>query len=246
MSHRPTVPASVFSVLTSKPKMHRRRLVLLAVPVAAAALLAAGCGGDSSSGASPAPYPPSSTTTPEPPPPAPKPVKPWRNFKKAELPKIALQPKDAPVDLVYLRDESGPKKLADELILPRQQRQVRSYGFLGMHDAIFGAKSSTSDRRVVQRIWLFKDSSGAKGWMKRTKQDAANREFSPVDAPVLGEESWAARGLIQVGGGQAITHSFRLGNAVFTVLTYGSTATPTEEGALAAAEAALVRAKASS
>ena len=43
-------------------------------------------------------------------------------------------------------------------------------------------------------------------------------QWSPVTAPLLGDESWAAGGLIQVGGGQAITHAFRLGNTVHTGL----------------------------
>lgn len=225
-----------------------RRLAVLAAPVAAATLLVSGCGGSSSTAApEPAPPPPPpATAPPPPPPPAPKPTKPtkpWRLFEQAELPKIALQPKDAPADLKYLRDESGTKLLEDELILPRQRRQVRSYGFVGMHDAIFGAKDPGSDRRVTQRVWLFKTPKGAKGWLKRTQADAAALEFSSIAAPVLGEESWSAQGLIQIGGGQAITHNFRLGNAVFTVLMYGDTTPPSEAGALAAAQAALARAK---
>ena len=64
-----------------------------------------------------------------------------------------------------------------------------------------------------------------------------------MTAPLLGDESWAAGGLIQVGGGQAITHAFRLGNTVNTVSMYGEVTPPTEAGALAAAQAALAKAR---
>lgn len=214
-----------------------RHLLVLAVPVAAAAILAAGCGGDSSSSASPPPPPPPPATTPQPPPPPATPVKPWRYFTKAELPKIALQPKDAPADLAYLREASGPRRLEDILPLPEQIQEARSYGFTGQFEAVFESNSPGSDRRVGQSIWLFEDRKGAKGWLAKTKQDAAVAQFSPLEAPLLGEESWAARGIF-------ITHSFRLGNAVFTVATYGDATPPTEAGALAAAQAALARAKA--
>jgi hypothetical protein len=219
--------------------MHRLRLPLAAI-AAAAAVLVSGCGGDESVAA------PSTTSTAQVTTPA-APPKPWRTFTKRELPRIVLQPKDAPADLRYLSGESGPMSLEDMgLILPRQQRQVRALGFLAARDAVFAAKQPTSDRRVAQRIWLFKKRSGAKSWLAKTRQDAIGLQFSELDAPLLGEESWAARGLIQFGGGQAITHAFRLGNAVFTVLTYGDTTPPDEETALAAAKAAVARAKASS
>lgn len=223
-----------------------RRTVAAALLPAAAAVLAAGCGG---SGA-----PAGSTTTASTrpaaatPPPARVAVKaqpkPWRTFARKELPRMALQPTDAPADLVYVREESGVRSLADMgLILPRQQRAVRSLGYLGAHDAVFAAKRRTSDRRVAERIWLFKKRSSASAWLERTRRDSVDLEFDALPAPPLGEESWAARGLIQIGGGQAITHAFRLGNAVFTVVMYGDTTPPNVAGALAGARAALARAK---
>ncbi len=60
---------------------------------------------------------------------------------------------------------------------------------------------------------------------------------------MLGDESWAAGGLIQVGGGQGITHAFRLGNTVQTILMYGDTTPPNAAGSLAAAKAALAKAR---
>jgi len=129
------------------------------------------------------------------------------------------------------------------LVLPSQTRPLRALGFLAMHDSIFVSKASRTDQRVSQRIWLFKNRGGAMAWLQKTEDDSVSLQFSEVEAPVLGDGSWAAGGLIQVGGGQAITHAFRLGNAVHTVSMYGEVTPPTEEGALAAAQAALAKAR---
>jgi hypothetical protein len=210
----------------------------LAVALAAAALLAAGCG-ESSPSAEPQPPPsPSPAPSPTPPPPS------SPTFKKRDLPRIALGPRNAPSGLVFVKDESGPMTLTDAgLVLPAQTRPLRSLGFEAMYDSIFVAKAQRVDQRVSQRIWLFRKPAGAMGWMMKTRQDADRLQFGPLAAPLMGDESWAAQGLIQVGGGQAITHAFRLGNTVHTVSMYGDVTPPTEEGALAAAQAALAKAQ---
>ena len=112
-----------------------------------------------------------------------------------------------------------------------------------MHDAIFVAKAQGNDQRVSQRIWLFRNRGGARQWLDKTREDAASLQFTELTAPALGDASWAAQGLIQVGGGQAITHAFQLGNTVHTVSMYGEVTPPTEAGALAAAQAALAKAR---
>ncbi len=129
------------------------------------------------------------------------------------------------------------------LVLPAQTRPLRGLGFRAMHDSIFVAKAQRVDQRVSQRIWLFRNRGGAMGWLTKTRQDAASLQFGPLTAPLLGDGSWAAQGLIQVGGGQAITHAFQLGNTVHTVSMYGDVTPPTEAGALAAAQAALAKAR---
>ena len=204
----------------------------------AAALLAAGCG-ESSPSAEPQP-PPSPSPAPAPPPP---PAPPSPSFKKRDLARIALGPKNAPSGLVYVKDESGPMTLDDVgLVLPRR-RPLRALGFVAMHDSIFVAKAQGIDQRVSQRIWLFRNRGGAMEWLERHEKTTSSLQFSPLTAPLLGDESWAAQGLIQVGGGQAITHAFRLGNTVHTVSMYGEVTPPTEAGALAAAQAALAKAR---
>jgi hypothetical protein len=216
-----------------------RRPVALLLALLVSALLA-GCG-DGSSAAEPAPPPPPPTITepsPPPPPPAPSPT-----FTKADLARIALGPKNAPPGLVFLKGESGPMTLDDVgLTLPRKKRPVTALGFRALHDSVFAARAPASDQRVSQRIWLFRNRGGAEGWLQQTKEDSARLEFTPIEAPPLGEGSWAASGLIQIGGGQAITHAFLLGNALITVSMYGDVTPPTEEGALAAAKAALAKA----
>jgi hypothetical protein len=129
------------------------------------------------------------------------------------------------------------------LSLPSQTRPLRTLGFVALHDSVFASKAVRVDQRVSQRIWLFKNRKGAEGWLKKTFDDSVALQFSPLTAPTLGDESWAGQGLIQIGGGQAITHAFRLGNTVHTVTMYGDVVPPSEEGALAAAQAALAKAQ---
>jgi hypothetical protein len=202
---------------------------------AAAALLAAGCGESSQSAE---PEPPSPSPAPAPLPPAP----PSPTVEKRDLARIALGPKNAPSGLVFVENESGPKNVEFELA-PSQVRPLRALGFVAMHDAIFAAKAPGSDQRISQRIWLFRNRGGASQWLKQTKDDSVALEWSLVTAPLLGDESWSAQGLIQVAGGQAITHAFRLGNTVNQVSMYGDVTPPTEAGALAAAQAALAKAR---
>jgi hypothetical protein len=163
---------------------------------------------------------------------------------KADLERIALGPKNAPPGLKYVKDRSGPMSLDDAgLVLPTQRRPLLALGFLAMHDSVFVSRRPGTDQRVSQRIWLFKNRSGAMAWLQKTKEDAIQLQFAEVDSPVLGEESWAAGGLIQVGGGQGLTHAFRLGNTVHTILMYGDATPPNAAGALAAAQAALAKAR---
>ena len=217
----------------------RRPGTSIALALVAAALLAVGCG-ESSPSAEPQP-PPSPSPAPSPPPP---PAPPSPSFKKADLARIALGPKNAPSGLVYVKDESGPMTLDDAgLVLPAQTRPLRGLGFDAMHDAIFVAKAQGNDQRVSQRIWLFRNRGGAMQWLDKTREDAGSLQFTELTAPPLGDASWAAQGLIQVGGGQAITHAFQLGNTVHTVSMYGEVTPPTEAGALAAAQAALAKAR---
>jgi len=220
----------------------RRPATWIVIALTCAALLA-GCG-ESSPSAEPQPPPaPSPAPSPAPTPPPP-PAPPSPTFKEPDLARIALGPKNAPSGLVFVKDESGPMTLDDVgLVLPQQTRPLRGLGFQAIHDSIFVAKAQRSDQRVSQRIWLFRNRGGATAWLKKTREDAASLQFTPLTAPALGDESWAAQGLIQVGGGQAITHAFRLGNTVHTVSMYGDVTPPTEAGALAAAQAALAKAR---
>jgi hypothetical protein len=217
-----------------------RRPAVLALLAIVAAMLVAGCGGESTT-ADPEPPPPT-TAPPAPPPP---PAKPSPTFTKADIARIALAPPNAPPGLRFAQEDSGPISLADaEFELPPPTlRQLRALGLLTMHDSIFVSRQPGTDQRVSQRIWLFKNRGGATAWLQKTKDDAIQLQWSEVASPMLGDESWAAGGLIQVGGGQGITHAFRLGNTVQTIFMYGDVTPPNEAGALAAAQAALAKAR---
>jgi hypothetical protein len=228
-----------------------RRLVLIALSAAAVALLAADCGGSSKATLGPAPVPSptisATTTTAHAPSPDRAPVvatpKPARIYKKSELARLALQPKDAPADLRYSGAESGPQTLSSiGLVLPSQRKPAQRFGVKALRDAVFVSRLLARDRRVAERIWLFRTPKGASGWLAQSERDAVNLQFTAIPAPKLGDESWAAQGFIQVGGGVVVTHAFRLGNAVFVVTTYGERTPVSKADALAAAKAALTRA----
>ena len=165
-------------------------------------------------------------------------------FKKADLERIALGPKNAPPGLAYLKEESGMMSLDDVgLVLPSQTRPLKDIGFQALHDSIFASKQPGTDHRVSQRIWLFRNRGGATEWLRKTHDDARTLQFNDLKGPQLGDESWVASGLIQVGGGQAITYAFRYGNTVHTVSMYGDETPPNPQAALAAAKAALAKAR---
>ncbi len=115
--------------VAKNPRLHSnamRSLVSVALLLATVAL-AAGCGSSSSAQGptttSTAPPPPPAATSQSPPAPPPPPAKPSRIFTKKDLARIALQPKDSPADLRYVRSESGHRTLAQlGFILPRQIR----------------------------------------------------------------------------------------------------------------------------
>jgi hypothetical protein len=220
-----------------------RLSVIPVLLVLLSALLLAGCGGDSTA-AEPEPPPPTTgPPAPAPPAPPPRPAKPSPTFKKSDLERIALGPKNAPPGLAYLKDESGIMSLDDVgIILPSQTRPLKDIGFQTLHDSIFASRQPRTDHRVAQRIWLFRNRGGASVWLQKTHEDARSLQFNDLQGPQLGDESWVASGLIQIGGGQAITYAFRYGNTVHTVSMYGDVTPPSPKAALAAAKAALKKA----
>ncbi len=129
------------------------------------------------------------------------------------------------------------------LVLPAQ-RSPRSRSASGACTTASSCPSEPGiDQRVSQRIWLFKNRATPGRWLRRPRRTRIQLQFAEVDSPMLGDESWAAGGLIQVGGGQAITHAFRLGNTVQSILMYGDVTPPNVPGSLAAAQAALAKAQ---
>lgn len=219
-----------------------RRLVLLPAVVA---LAAAGCDGGSESAreepaattapASTAPAQAPAATSPEQPPPA---TKGERLYTKAQLPRLALQPADAPSGMRYTKAESGPRTFLDVgLVLDGQLAEVRRLGLRAVHDVIFD--STSSDLRLATRLWLFRGAAGASSWLEKSKDDAVLFALEPVSAPRLADESWAARG--NVAGNAVISHAFRAGNVVVVVTFSTQSLRLSEPDALAAARKAVAR-----
>lgn len=161
-------------------------------------------------------------------------------FAKADLPQIALQPRDAPEGWTYVEAESGPRTLDEAgIVLDEQLAQVRNYGLVGIRDAVFDSKQP--ELRLSSRVWLFARPRGAARWLEKTRQDLTLFQFDQIDAPQLADGSWAARG--EADGNRLISHAFRLSNAVIVVTLSSQKVEPREADALAAAERALARAR---
>jgi hypothetical protein len=206
--------------------------------LAATALISAGCG--SSSAAPDSSAAPSTEAATSASPPASPSVKPSRIYTKKELARLVLQPEDSPADMRYVKSESGPRT-PDQVgfILPRQLKELRSYGFRAVRDAVFAAKAP-SDRVVAERVWLMKNGKSASRWLGKSKDDSIRGGFSQLQPAALGDESWAASG--QANGFVVITHVFRLGNAV-VVVSSNSAKGLSPAAARAAALAAFARAR---
>jgi hypothetical protein len=220
---------------------------LLALLLAVAALVAGGCaGGDDDSESAGEEPPPAATTTaddaPAPNVPLPATTTPsaeeGRVYTRAELPRLALQPSDAPSGMRYTRAESGRKTLLEVgIALNTQTRELRSLGFRAVYDAIFD--STKSDLRLASRTWLFQRASGAERWLERTRGNSFAVALQPVQAPRLADGSWAARG--NLGGSDVISFAFRARNVVVLVTFSTQTVKLSEADALAAARKAVTR-----
>jgi hypothetical protein len=214
-----------------------RLLALLTLAV----LVTAGCSGGSESAPEQPPTTESVPTESGPQPGTTERTPPTRRpalFTRADLPRLALRPSDAPDGMRYTRAESGAKTLSDAgLILEDQTAEVRRLGFRGLYDSIFDARGS--DLRLASRIWLFSGHAGARRWLEKTRSDSTAFALVPFPAPLLADGSWAARG--NLGGSDVISHAFRAGNVVVVLAFSTQTVTLSGPDALAAARTAVAR-----
>jgi hypothetical protein len=203
----------------------------LAALVLFAALAASACSSGSDTAADEQP----TTTTQET-----APAAETRHFTKAELPKLALQPSDAPAGMRYTKAESGPMTLLGVgIVLDDQVAQIRGMGIRGIYDATFDSK--TTDVRLASRIWQFAGVDGAQRWFEKTRSDQQLFGFEELTAPSLGQDSWAARGNL---GALVLTYAFRIGNVV-VVTTYSTQSQElSASDAIAAAQKAEARLRA--
>jgi hypothetical protein len=164
-------------------------------------------------------------------------------FEKDELPQIILQPSDAPPGMTYTKQESGAKTLDDlGFVLKADIAEIRALNIRGVQDAIFDSSSGRS--RLSTRVWLFAQPKGADAWLEKSKNDATAFALEPAESPSLGDDSWAARGVLN--GINVLTYAFRSGNAVVVVSMIVAEANESSDStALAAAQKAADRARAS-
>jgi hypothetical protein len=152
------------------------------------------------------------------------------------LPKLALQPSDAPKGMRYTKEASGRQTLADVgFIVPSQINQVKNLNLKGIYDATYDSKKPKSDLRLASRLWLFADEDGARRWLDKTQRDAESFAFEALETPRLGDDAWGGYGNLAA---QVVTYAFRKGNLVVVTSYSSQSETLSQKDALAAAEKA--------
>jgi hypothetical protein len=202
----------------------------LAVILAAVALATAACssGSDSSAGQEPGP---AQDTTPM--------STPAQHFTKDQLPKLALQPSDAPEGMRYSRKESGRMSLSQVgFVLDSQIKPLRVLKLKGIYDATFDSTSRRSDLRLASRLWLFDDADSAQKWLNKTERDSQQYAFESLAPPKLGDDAWAGYGNLAA---QVLTYAFRKDNVVVVTSYTTQTEELSQAAAVAAAEKAAQR-----
>ena len=164
------------------------------------------------------------------------PSAPAAHFTKNQLPKLALQPSDAPKGMRYTKEASGRQSLADVgFIVPSQINQVKNLNLKGIYDATYDSKKANSDLRLASRLWLFADEDGARRWLDKTQRDAESFAFEALETPRLGDDAWGGYGNLAA---QVVTYAFRKGNLVVVTSYSSQSETLSQKDALAAAEKA--------
>jgi hypothetical protein len=160
-----------------------------------------------------------------------------RRYTKAQLPKLALQPSDAPRGMRYTKRDSGRMSLAQVgFVLDEQIAEIRALDVKGIYDATFD--STSTDLRLASRLWLFANADGAQQWLDKTERDSQQFAFQALTSPDLGDDSWAARGNLAA---EVVTYAFRLGNLVVVTSYTTQTEQISESAVLAAAQKAAER-----
>ena len=194
--------------------------------VAAMTLAMSACSSGSDSSPEEQPGPAQDTT----------PSAPAAHFTKNQLPKLALQPSDAPEGMRYTKEASGRQTLADVgFIVPSQINQVKNLNLKGIYDATYDSKKPNSDLRLASRLWLFADEDGARRWLDKTQRDAESFAFEALETPRLGDDAWGGHGNLAA---QVVTYAFRKGNLVVVTSYSSQSETLSQKDALAAAEKA--------
>ena len=200
-----------------------------ALIVAVMALAASACSSGSDSSAEEQPGPAQDTTS----------SAPAAHFTRDQLPRLALQPSDAPDGMRYTKEASGRMSLADVgFLIPSQINEVKNLKLRGIYDATFDAKKRTSDLRLASRLWLFADEDGARRWLDKTERDSQAFAFEALQTPPLGDDAWAGYGNLAA---QVVTYAFRKGNLVVVTSYTTETEELSQQDALAAAEKAARR-----
>lgn len=159
-----------------------------------------------------------------------------RAYKPEELPKLVLQPHQAPANMKYDAGTSGTRELNQFTNDAKYQRRLQGAGFVTSYFALF------SDAKVTilasSGAILFKTPEGAQKGMEliedHIRDDGKNLRDVPAEG--LGEQSIGIAGDLQPGYPPGFEYLWIKGNIVFSLVGAGPVNTIRENAVRALAE----------
>jgi hypothetical protein len=161
-------------------------------------------------------------------------------FTTEDLPGIVLKPSEAPDDLIYWRQQSGPNMLEKEGKGSAQGLKVlHRLGLEGDYGSQFVPRSRSAAVQYAESFGLaMEDPDAASGALAifKKRQGQMGKGVTSISAAGLGEESWGLRGSFFPGAPPTYFYSWRIGNAMFALALAGKPGAVTEQDARALAD----------
>jgi hypothetical protein len=153
-----------------------------------------------------------------------------KTYARDGLPKLVLQPSDAPEGTTYDAQDSGPQDLDQFAGTDKAKRAAfAAAGFEGAYFAQFvspglsGGAAEQTPQIAVSFALLFPDVARARLGLQALEADVRRRGTGLSDRPdpKLGDGSFALYGTFRRGVPPGFMHAWRLNNGVFGVIASG-------------------------
>jgi len=154
-------------------------------------------------------------------------------FTAADLPRLLLQPSEAPAGTRYLAAESGPATLEQFPGVDRSRKAFAALGFEGGYVRVFA--SADQAVTIANGAMVFKDADAASRAVEVQRSvvvPSVTIGAKPLSVDQLGDEAFAFSFTLGPAGKPGAIYFFRLGNAMFLV-PGGGAVKPSELQAIA-------------